>query len=210
LITYGYKLSEASEIRGFQPADDLYPIQCIEELDSRLPEGKRNWITCTISFNEKTARANFDYTHFSEMIVQPTPKSMAVTVEQVARVLASCANLHQGRLDLIGLGHDAMSAARLMFLVAHAFGETSYAAKGVEFSKVFVEGSDGADRILTFANEPGFKEAGALATELIDQGQATLVDSASDWSAQVAIARHRLKNEMPLSDLQNPPRFVPW
>jgi hypothetical protein len=210
LITYGYKLSEISDIRGFQPADDLYPVQCIEELDSRLSEGKKNWIICTISFNGKTARANFDYSHPPDKKVQPAPKSMTIAVEQVARILATCANLHRGRLDLIDLGHDATSAARLMFLVPHAFGEISYAAKGIEFSKTFVEGSDGADRILTFANEPGFKEAGALATESIDQGQTTLVDSASDWSAQVAIARHRLKNGLPLTDLQNPPRFVPW
>lgn len=62
-ISLSYKciLVEGSEVTTFQPADDLYPAQCIEQLSSYLDASKRNWKLCKIEFNPQKAAITYEY-----------------------------------------------------------------------------------------------------------------------------------------------------
>ena len=52
---------EGEVIEQFQAADDLYPIQCIENLDDHLPKDKRNWNKCILEFNSESASLNYEH-----------------------------------------------------------------------------------------------------------------------------------------------------
>jgi hypothetical protein len=54
-------IEEGGEVEQFQAADDLYPIQCIEHLDEHLPQQKRNWKKCVLTFNPETASLDYEY-----------------------------------------------------------------------------------------------------------------------------------------------------
>ena len=62
-ISLSYKciLVEGSEVTTFQPADDLYPAQCIEQLSSYLDASKRNWKSCKIEFNPQKVAITYEY-----------------------------------------------------------------------------------------------------------------------------------------------------
>lgn len=60
-LSYKCILSEGAEISTFQPADDLYPAQCIEQLNAFLETTKRGWKSCKIEFNPKTAAISYEY-----------------------------------------------------------------------------------------------------------------------------------------------------
>lgn len=61
LISYQCILDEGAIVTNFQPADDLYPVQCIEQLDSYLEPQKRAWRSCRLEFNPQTVSLTYDY-----------------------------------------------------------------------------------------------------------------------------------------------------
>ncbi len=135
-------------------------------------------------------------------------------VEYAARIAATCDTIEKGRLELMDLGFDEDSAARLLFIVPHAFGTVFYDRQDIKFSSTFLDGPAGHDPERRFEDEPIYPVALQLAQEWIDGEISKLFTSACDWSAQVAIARDRLTRGLPLDDLVNPPRFlylvIPW
>lgn len=60
-ISHMAKISETQEYEEFDPADHLYPAQCIEHLDKFLHESKRNWLKCKIIFSTAQARIEYEY-----------------------------------------------------------------------------------------------------------------------------------------------------
>lgn len=60
-LSYKCIINEGDEVQTFQPADDLYPAQCIEQLNQFLLEGEKNWVSCTLEFNPKTASVKYRY-----------------------------------------------------------------------------------------------------------------------------------------------------
>lgn len=60
-LSYSCILVEGAEASTFQPADDLYPAQCIEQLNSYLEAPKRNWKSCKIEFNPRAAAISYEY-----------------------------------------------------------------------------------------------------------------------------------------------------
>lgn len=142
--------------------------------------------------------------------MQPT----RLSVEQAARVAATCDTLEKGRYELMELGHDEDTAAKLLFIVSHAFGAVYYARQGIEFCPTFLDGPAGYDAERRFEDEPAFALAVELGREWIDSENSKLFHLAYDWSAQVAIARDRLERGLSLDDLAKPPRFnymvIPW
>ena len=60
-LSYKCILVKGAEVTTFQPADDLYPAQCIEQLSSYLEAPKRNWKSCKIEFNPQTAAITYEY-----------------------------------------------------------------------------------------------------------------------------------------------------
>jgi hypothetical protein len=122
--------------------------------------------------------------------------------------------MEKGRNELMDLGFDEDTAARLLFIVPHAFGSFLYERQGIHFCPSFLDGPAGYDPERRFEDEPIYPLALELAREWIDGENAKLFNSACDWSAQVAIARDRISRGMPLDDLKKPPRFlymiIPW
>jgi hypothetical protein len=137
-----------------------------------------------------------------------------LAVEQAARVAATCETIEKGRHELMELGYDEDTAARLLFIVPHAFGALHYGRQGIHFCPTFLDGPAGYDPERRFDDEPAFSLALELGREWIDTENSKLFHSACDWSAQVAIARDRLQRGLPLDDLAKPPRFlymlIPW
>lgn len=60
-LSYKCIINEGDEVQTFQPADDLYPAQCIEKLNQFLTEGEKSWGSCKLEFNPKTASVKYSY-----------------------------------------------------------------------------------------------------------------------------------------------------
>lgn len=60
-LSYKCIISEGTGVQTFQPADDLYPAQCIEKLNQFLPEEEKNWVSCKLEFNPQTASVKYSY-----------------------------------------------------------------------------------------------------------------------------------------------------
>ena len=142
--------------------------------------------------------------------MQPT----RLAVEQAARVAATCETMEKGQYELMELGYDEDAAARLVFIVPHAFGTLYYGRQGIRFSPTFLDGPAGYDPERRFEDEPAFSLALELGRKWIDSEDSKLFHAACDWSAQVAIARDRVARGLPIDDLTRPPRFlyvfIPW
>jgi hypothetical protein len=135
-------------------------------------------------------------------------------VEYAARVAATCQTIEKGRQELMALGIGEDLSARLLFIVPHAFGALFYERQGIVFCQTFLDGPAGYDTERKFVDEPILPVAIELGKRWIDSDESVLFHSACDWSAQVAVARARLKRGLPLDDLSKPPRFlylvIPW
>jgi len=59
-ISYRFIAEKGAEIQKFEPADHLYPVQCIELLDEHLLEKERSWEKCVIKFSPKYIKLNYD------------------------------------------------------------------------------------------------------------------------------------------------------
>jgi len=60
VIRYKCILIEGGEIEKFEPADHLYPVQCIDLLDDHLAEQKKQWKKCTLSFTPESAQLKYE------------------------------------------------------------------------------------------------------------------------------------------------------
>jgi hypothetical protein len=140
--------------------------------------------------------------------------STTAAVEYAARVAATCQTLESGRNELVELGLDEEFAARLLFVVPHAFGTVFYERQGIPFCATFLDGPAGYDAERRFTDEPAYPAALDLGRSWLDSENSSLFHAACDWSAQVAVARDRMARGLPLDDLRDPPRHsylvVPW
>jgi hypothetical protein len=59
-IEYMFVSHAGDQPQPFQPADELFPVQCVHQLDQFLVEDERNWKSCRLSFSPTKARLSYE------------------------------------------------------------------------------------------------------------------------------------------------------
>lgn len=59
-IEYMFVQRAGDQPQPFQPADELYPVQCVHQLDQFLAKDERNWTICCLSFSPTQARLSYE------------------------------------------------------------------------------------------------------------------------------------------------------
>lgn len=59
-ISYKFIPKEGAEVKKFHPADDLYPVQCINLLEEHLEKNEEGWKKCIIKFSPNFIKLDYE------------------------------------------------------------------------------------------------------------------------------------------------------